>query len=265
MKKGFSAMIDKKLIERIHEGLEGNLDAAMKQQLKEQLALDPEAAAYYRDWQKIGNTILKTREQTPEIQLEKEILNRLPMEPTASKKPEPLIRPNIWNMPAFRYSIVFIAGIFLGFLAFSFLVPGNRTSKAPAIQLKGAMYDSRNYDQMTTADNLVFENAMVKASFDVRYSKSIVEARITFSSLYPVQGVILFDYNSLQVMNVLNVSVNDQSSISASSNFVQINNSGNNQYVVQLLNKNSLPHQISIKIMQNEVPIYQNAVMVNKE
>ena len=69
-------MIDKKLIERIHEGLEGNLDAAMKQQLKEQLALDPEAAAYYRDWQKIGNTILKTREQTPEIQLEKEILNR---------------------------------------------------------------------------------------------------------------------------------------------------------------------------------------------
>jgi hypothetical protein len=80
-----------------------------------------------------------------------------------------------------------------------------------------------------------------------------------------MQGVILFDYNSLQVMNVLNVSVNDQSSISASSNFVQINNSGNNQYVVQLLNKNRLPHQISIKIMQNDIPIYQNAVTVNKE
>jgi hypothetical protein len=265
MKPGFSIMIERKLIERIHEDLEGNLDVTEQQQLKDQLSLDPEAAGYYRDWQKIRNTIEKTREQTPDVQFEKEILNRLPMESQTSKKPEPLIRPSFWNRPAFRYSIVFIAGVFLGFLAFTFIMPGNKTSKAPSAQIKGAMYDSRSFDQMTTADNLIFENAMVKASFDVRYSSAIVEARITFSSLYPMQGVILFDYNSLQVMNVLNVSVNDQSSISASSNFVQINNSGNNQYVVQLLNKNRLPHQISIKIMQNDIPIYQNAVTVNKE
>lgn len=258
-------MIDKKLIERIHEDLEGKLDAAGQQELKSRLAVDPEAGSYYRDWEKISHTMEQTRVQTPDVELRQEILNRLPMEPQLSKRPEPLIRTSFWNKPAFRYSIVLVAGVFLGFIAFSFLMPGTTNTKAPAFQMKGAMYDSRSFDQMSTADNLIFENAMVKASFDVRYSSSIVEARITLSSLYPVQGVITFDYNSLQAMNVVNVSVNDQSSISASPNYVQINNSGNNQYIVQLLNKNNLPHQINIKIIQNDIPIYQNAVTVNKE
>lgn len=258
-------MTDKKLIELIHSDLEGNLDVSSQQQLKLRLAGDPEAAEYYKEWSKIHTAFEKSREQSPDIELTKNILNRLPMEPQSANKPEPLIRPSFWNIPSFRYSIVFIAGIFLGFFAFSFLMPGNKTTKPAVFQLKGSLYDSRSFDQMTTADNLVFENAMVKASFDVRYSKSIVEIRVSFSSLYPVQGAILFDYNSLQAMNVVNVSVNDQSTINASSNFVQINNSGNNQYVIQLLNKNSLPHQISFKILQNDVPIYQNAVTVNKE
>lgn len=249
----------------IHEDLEGKLDATGQQALREQLANDPEASAYLKDWQKISSTIGNVKEQTPQIQFVQEILKKLPMESQVQHKPEPLLRTTIWNKPAFRYSIVFIAGVFLGFLAFSIIMPASKNTKTPAFQLKGAMYDSRTFDQMTTADVLVFENPMVKASFNVKYSRSVVEARITLSSLYPVQGVLLFDYNSLQVMNVLNVSVNDQSSISASSNFVQINNSGNNQYVVQLVNKNNLPHQINIKIMQNEAPIYQNAVTVNKE
>ncbi len=258
-------MIDKKLIERIHEDLEGKLNADERQQLTNRLSSDPEASAYFQDWKRIAHTIEKTREGTPDIQLTHEILNRLPMETQTSRKPEPLIRTNFWNKPAFRYSIIFATGVFLGFLAFSLLMPGTKNTQAPAFQLKGAMYDSRSFDQMITADNLMFENPMVKASFDVRYSTSIVEARITISSLYPVQAVITFDYNSLQAMNVMNVSVNDQSSISASSNVIQINNSGNNQYLVQLLNKNNLPHQISIKILQNDVPMYQNAVTVNKE
>ncbi len=258
-------MIERELIERIHEELDGKLGASEQQQLKEALAGNPEAENYYREWKKISGAFNKSRELSPDVQFTKEILNRLPMEPQTAKKPEPLIRPSFWNMPAFRYSMIFIAGAFIGFLAFAFLMPANKTSKAPAFQLKGSMYDSRSFDQMTTADNLMFENAMVKASFDVRYSSSIVEIRVSVSSLYPVQGMILFDYNSLQAMNVVNVSVNDQSSIGASSNFIQINNSGNNQYVIQLLNKNSLPHQISFKILQNDVPIYQNAVTVNKE
>jgi len=258
-------MIDKNLIERIHEDIEGKLSADERQELTNRLGREPEAAAYYNDWQKIHQSLEKTRELTPDIDFTKEILNRLPMEHQTANKPLPLIRISIWNRPAFRFSLVFAAGVFLGFLGFSLLMPQSANTKAPALQLKGSMYDSRSFDQMVTADNVMFENAMVKATFDVRYSSRIVEARITLSSLYPVQGLIEFDYNSLQVINVLNVSVNDQSSVSASSNFVQINNSGNNQYVIQLLNKNNLPHQISIKIIQNDVPMYQNAVTVNKE
>ncbi|MEI6885511.1 MAG: hypothetical protein WCO02_13555 [Bacteroidota bacterium] len=258
-------MIDKKLIEKIHGDLDGILTPSEQQELRDRLSADPEASAYYNDWQKIQKNIASCRELTPEIDFTKEILNRLPMEPQAAKKPEPLIRPSFWNRPAFRYSFVFITGVLIGFLSFTFLWQGTKQSKAPAFKLKGALYDTRGFDQMTMADNLVFENPMVKATFAVKYSTSVVEARITISSLYPVQAVLLFDYNSLQAMNVMNVSVNDQSSISASSNFVQINNSGNNQYVVQLLNKNSLPQQINIKILQNDVPMYQNSVTVNRE
>jgi len=258
-------MTDRNIIERIHRDLEGELTEAERNQLKEELAGNPEAAAYYSDWQKIQQSFESSREKSPRISLTKEILNRLPMEPNITKKPEPLVRPSFWNMPSFRYSLIFVAGVFLGFLAFTFLMPKGADVRPPAAQVKGSLYDTRSFDQMKRADNLVFENAMVKVNVDVRYSTSVVEARITFSSLYPVQGVLLFDYNALQVMNVMNVSVNDQSTIQASSNFVQINNSGNNQYVVQLLNKNSLPQQLSFKVLQNDVPIYQNAVTINRE
>jgi hypothetical protein len=258
-------MIDRKIIELIHEDLDGNLNPDRQKELRELLAGNPEANFYYNDWKQIRDNINDLREKTPDIEFTQEILNRLPMESQTAKRPEPLIRPSFWNRPAFRYSIIFVAGILLGLLAFTFLMPGNRSAKPPVFELKGSLYDTRSFDQMSTADNLQFENAMMKSTFDVRYSTSIVEARINISSLYPVKVLILFDYNSLQPMNILNVSVNDQSSISASSNFVQINNSGNNQYVVQLLNKNNLPHQISIKVLQDDMPIYQNAVTVNKE
>ena len=101
-------------------------------------------------------------------------------------------------------------------------MPVSKSSKISDYQLQGALYDSISFDQMKTADVLVFENPMMKASFAVKYSASVVEARITISSGNPVQGVLQFDYNSL-------------------------------------------PHQISITILQDEATIYQNAVTVNKE
>ena len=71
-------MIDKKLIERIHEDLEGKLNADERQQLTNRLSSDPEASAYFQDWKRIAHTIEKTREGTPDIQLTHEILNRYP-------------------------------------------------------------------------------------------------------------------------------------------------------------------------------------------
>ena len=77
--------------------------------------------------------------------------------------------------------------------------------------------------------------------------------------------MIEFDYGSFTVLNVQNVSVNDQSTAMASGNFVQINSVGENSFIIQLYNKNRLPHNIDFKIFQNDSPIYQNSVQVNKE
>lgn len=220
---------------------------------------------YYKDWQTIRAHIEKTREHIPDIQLASDILKHLPMEPQNKPRPEPIIRIPFRNRLPFRYAMVFIAGIFTGFLMFTLFLPGLRTRSAPESQMKGTLYDSRSFDRMKQADNIFFDNNMVRASFNVRYSTGVVEARITFSSLYPIKGLIEFDFNNFQVLNVNNVSVNDQSNIIAAPNYIQINNVGDNQYIVQLLNKNNLQHQVGFKILQNDVPIYQNAVVVNKE
>jgi uncharacterized membrane-anchored protein YhcB (DUF1043 family) len=258
-------MIDKKLIELIYESLDGKLSVEGQRQLMDDLARNPDADRYYRDWQKIQAHIEKTREQIPDVQLAPEILKHLPMQSQTQPKPEPIIRTYFWNRLPFRFAMVFIAGIFLGFLIFTFFMPGFRSKPASEARMKGTMYDSRSFDQMKQADNVFFDNSMVKASFNVRYSTGVVEARITLSSLYPVKGVIEFDFNNFQVLNVNNINVNDQSNIIAAPNYIQINNVGDNQYIVQLINKNRLQHQVGIKILQNDVPIYQNAIVVNKE
>jgi hypothetical protein len=258
-------MISRKITDLIHRDFEGELSESEKLELGEILKNDPEAMQYRKDWTQIESGLAENRMITEKVSLAKEILNRIPMEAQMTHRAEPLIRPKFWNRPAFRYVTFFIAGILIGFFSFSVFMPGGKSGSVSADQIKGSFYDSRTFDQMKVADNLAFENPMVKSSFDVRYSSSVVEIRVSLSSLYPVQGLIMFDYNSLQPMNVVNVSVNDQSTIMASSNYVQINNSGNNQYIIQLLNKNSLPQQISIKIIQNDMPIYQNAVTVNRD
>jgi hypothetical protein len=258
-------MIERKLADLIHESLEGNLTAPEQQQLTAELSRNPEADRYYRDWQIIRSRIEQTKNSLAEIQLAPEILKHLPMESQHLPKPEPIIRIPFWKRLSFRYSMVLIAGIFLGFMMFSFFAHGTRQKAGDESQMKGTLYDTRGFDQMKQADNILFDNNMIKGSFNVRYSTGIVEARITFSSLYPIKGLIEFDYNNFQVLNVSNVSVNDQSNIIASPNYIQINNVGDNQYIVQLLNKNSLQHQIGFKILQNDVPVYQNAVVVNKE
>jgi len=51
----------------------------------------------------------------------------------------------------------------------------------------------------------------------------------------------------------------------AAANFVQINNVGDNKFIIQLYNKNSLQNNIDFKMYQNDMPIYQNSVAVNKE
>lgn len=181
------------------------------------------------------------------------------------KKAEVYIVRSFWSRPLVRFGFTFVLGVFTGFLMFSFLKADFTGSNSPESEMKGTFYDSRSFDNMRTADVLQYESPLAKAICNVRYSSKVVEVRVDLSSLYPVKSTLEFDYNNFTVLNVQNVSVNDQSTATAAGNFIQINNVGDNKFIFQLYNKNSLPHNIDFKIYQNDSPIYQNSVQVNKE
>lgn len=181
------------------------------------------------------------------------------------KKDEIVFVRSFWSRPAVKFGFVFVLGVFAGFMIFSFLkIDFNGDNSAPS-EMKGTFYDSRSFDNMKTADVLQFEGPQVKAVCNVRYSPKLVELRVDISSLNPVKAAIEFSYNELAVLNMQNLSVNSQSSAMAAANSIQIFNVGDNKFIIQLLNKNNLPHNISFKILQNDSPIYQNTIQVNKE
>ncbi len=185
------------------------------------------------------------------------------------KQPPPkegfIIVKSFWSRPAVRFGFTFVAGIFVGFMIFSFLKADFIGSGAPQAEMKGTMYNSGSFDNMKTADVVQYETPAVKALFNVRYSSQIVEVRVDLSSDDFLKATIEFDYNNFVVLNVQNVSVNAQSAAIAAGNFIQMNNVGDNKYIFQLLNKNSLSHNLNVKIYQNNSPIYQNSIQVNKE
>jgi len=260
-------MINKEIIELIYREMDKELSPEEQKRLHLELEKDPEVMLLYQQCLGVHASFEDEKVNLKPIDLKKEILNRINMEKYAvqEKRPEIKVVRSFWQIPMVRFAFVFVAGVFFGFLMFTFITPevsreGNATS-----EMKGTLYDSRSYDNMKVADNLQYESPLAKAVFAVRYSSRVVEARIDLSSLYPIKSTIEFDFNDFVVLNVQNVSVNDQSSASAAANFVQINNTGDNKFIVQLYNKNSLSHQIAFKIYQNDMPIYQNAVTVNKE
>lgn len=257
--------MDKKLIEQIHEDLEGKLSPEEQSRLQEQLASDPEAARYYADWQKLGKSFEQSRDAVSDIQLAQEIVRQIHSQSARQSAPEPLFHPPFWQRQSVKFSFVFLTGVFLGFLVFLFLMPGIKTNDSPEEQMKGTLYDSRNTDQMKVADNLLYEAPGIRATFDVRYSGAMVEARISLSGPATVQCLLDFNPNDFQTLNVVSSNTTENSTFTASSGWVKLINTGDNQYMVWLRNRNNLPNQIRIRLVSNDMTIYQNTVTVNKE
>ncbi len=218
-------------------------------------------------WEEIEHQFEMERSNPVQIDFKKEILNRINMDTykQTKKSPEALISEGFWKRPFIRFGLVYAFGIFTGILILFLVQPSFNAEEQSTKEVKGTLYDSRSFDNMKTADVLQYESALAKAVCNVRYSTKIVEIRVELSSLYPVKSTLEFDLNSFDVLNVQNIQVNDQSNALSASNFIQFNNVGDNKFIVQLLNKNSLPHQIGFKIYQNDAPIYQNSAQVNKE
>lgn len=218
-------------------------------------------------WEKVVRQFELERQTDVEVDFKQEILKKIPMDtyqPT-EKKPEIRVIQSFWKRPVVKFSFVYVFGILTGLLILLIIQPNFYESNKVVSEMKGTLYDSRSFNEMKTADVLQYESPLAKAICNIRYSSKIVEVRIELSSLYPVKSTLEFDLNNFEVLNVQNVQVNDQSTAMAAANFIQINNVGDNKYIVQLYNKNSLPHQIDFKIYQNETPIYQNSAQVNKE
>ena len=260
-------MTDREIIEKIYRKQDGELNADDLHDLEDYLSAHPEAARLSGELERIMSQMEQERTSQVSVDLKEEILKKINME---SYKQPPrkdgisVVR-SFWSTPLVRFGFTFVMGVFAGFMIFSFMKADFTGGGAPASEMKGTFYNSNSFDDMKTADVLKYENSGIQAVCNVRYSTQLVEIRVDISSQTPVKSTIGFDYNSFRVLNVQNVSVNDQSTAMAAGNFVQINNVGDNKYIVQLYNKNSLPHNLDFKIYQYDSPIYQNSVQVNKE
>jgi hypothetical protein len=260
-------MTEKEIIEKIYRNLDGELTTAEQCEIVDYLSDHPEAAQLSKEWKLIKIQMKKEQTDFVDIDLKQEILKRINME-TYKQPPEKagfLIVHSFWSRPVVRLGFSFVLGVFVGIMIFSFLKVNFKGANAPTTEMKGTFYDSRTFENMKMADVLQYKGPLAKAVYNVRYSTKIVEIRVDISSPYTVKSIIEFDYNNFNVLNVHNVSVNDQSSAIVSANLIQINNVGDNKFIIQLYNKNSLSHNIDFKIYQNDSPIYKNSVQVNKE
>jgi len=164
-----------------------------------------------------------------------------------------------------RYLFFFLFGACAGIILTYLIMPGDFGETLSDDTARGTVYSSTSFDKMKPADILFIDNSVLSATIDVRYSTQLVEARLDISSLYAVKLVIDFGYGDFRILNVQNISVSDKTTTFTSGNSIQINNTGENKYIVQLLNRNSLPHDIRFRFLQNDMPVYSNSVIVNKE
>jgi hypothetical protein len=164
-----------------------------------------------------------------------------------------------------KIGFAFILGVIAGFVLFALLKVNISGAGVSKDDVKGTMWDSRTFDQMAVADKFAFNNGIVNATFDVRYSTKIVEMHIQVASQNMMQTVIDFDSQNFQVYAVQNMNPNDQSSTVSGVSNVVLNNIGSNYYVILLYNKNSLSHVVNYTLLQDENRMYQYSVTVNKE
>ncbi|NQV02402.1 MAG: hypothetical protein HQ542_07140 [Bacteroidia bacterium] len=164
-----------------------------------------------------------------------------------------------------RYSFFLLIGIIIGILIIKVFDNGKSNLPFSTDDVRGTVYNSSSFEKMKPADVIFVDNPALKTAIEVRYSSQVVEARLDISTLYPVRMTVEFGYNDFRVLNLQNLTVNDQSTTLSSANAIQINNVGDNKYIIQWLNRNSLPHKILFKFYQNDMVIYSQAVTVNKE
>lgn len=255
--------ISKKNRRLLNRKLDGELTDKEELQFLGLMEKEPAAVSYMKELQALESRLESDQAAMKEIDLTREIINKLPMD-TYKQPPtrEPArLNTGFRTRPAVKYALVFTAGLFIGMLAFSFLLTDQTSLQEES--LTGTMAGSR--ENMKTADVIQYTSEQVTISAQVRYSTRIVEIRLQLSSPGQIRAVMGFNYNDFSVYNIQNISVNDQTSAMSAGNSIQISNTGDNTFMIHLANRNSLPNNIDFRIYQSDSQIYQYTIQVNKE
>jgi hypothetical protein len=164
-----------------------------------------------------------------------------------------------------RYLFFFLIGVGGGALLVYLVGPDTGSATISDDQVRGTIYNSNSFDQMKPADPIVVNQPNLEAGIQVRYASQMVEARIELNTTGPVKLLVGFSPSDFRVMRVLNMTVGNQSGTLSARNYVQIDNIGEGKYIVQWANLNRLPHEITFRFLEQDMPIYTNSVTVNKE
>lgn len=131
-----------------------------------------------------------------------------------------------------RFTFFFLAGMIAGMALILLTDRGKENQPFSDKEVRGTVYNSSSFDKMKSADVIYPGNPGLKTAIDVKYSTQLVEARIDISTPNPVKLAVAFGPNDFRVLNVQNLSVNDQSTVLSSANFIQIENLGDNKYII---------------------------------
>jgi len=259
-------MNEKQIIEKIYQKLDGELKGAGLEEFDRFLEEHPPHYQTFLNIQRMENSLISGGKNPEVIDLKGDILKQINMDKYNATQNEPIVRlkTSFWARPAVRFSFPFALGIITGILLLVLLQTDFNQNPGSESGMAGTLYDSRSFDNMKTAGILDFDSPVVKTMCHVKYSTKLVEMRIELSSLDAVTARIEFDPGSVGILNVINVNVNEQTSVYSASSYIRIDNVGDNNFIIQLANKTSLTNEIDLKIFQNEFPVYQNAVQINQ-
>ena len=259
-------MNEKKIIKNIYRLLDGELNPREKDVFEIYLAEHPEAAKLFSQCEQVKQQF----EALPKDEVDPEIKSGILNQINNLKQSQVVYQRNLnfvqdfWQRPVFRFSLVLLAGVFIGFFLFSILKTDMFQFKSDQDQLKGTLVNPRSFEEMKVADILQFNNQEVNAVCNARYSANSVEIHLQLSSDQLIKTVFEFNNDYFSVFNIQPVKVNNQSSTLVGYNSIVINNIGENNYIILLYNKKNYSQNIYFSIFQNELQLFRNAISINK-
>jgi hypothetical protein len=259
-------MNEKRITEEIYSMLDGELSPDKQAKLEQYIREHPEAQRIYKQCKEMAKDFENSKKNAPEPDLKSEIMGRIEREKyvNAARQPVKPYTRSIWQTPVFRTSFVFACGLFVGFLVFAIFRVDFTSLNTGSQGMQGTMGSSSAFEDMKVADMISFESPEATTVCNVRYTANVIEIHLELKSETEVKSMLDFNNEHFSLINVQNEKVNEKCSALTSTNYVYINNTGENKYIIRLYNKTTHPHDIAYKLLKDGQQIFQNKITINK-